>query len=100
VRRAIVVAGLPEPEQQYRVQIGNRWRRVDLAYPELKLAIEVDGWAHHGEARSGFDADRVRDNELEILGWDRLHFTSAFTDKQISETVAAKLAALGHEHRA
>jgi very-short-patch-repair endonuclease len=97
VLRAIVNAGLPEPVQQYRVDIGSRWRRIDLSYPELKLAIEVDGWTHHGP-RSAFDADRARDNELAIIGWDRLHFTSSFTDKQIGETVAAKLAALGHKH--
>jgi very-short-patch-repair endonuclease len=96
VLRAIVNAGLPEPVQQHRVRIGNGWRRIDLAYPEVELAIEVDGWAHHGP-RSAFDADRARDNELEIIGWDRLRFTSAFTDKQIAETVAAKLAALGHK---
>ena len=96
VLRAIVGAGLPEPVQQYPVRIGDRWRRVDLAYPELELAIEVDGWAHHGP-RSAFDADRVRENELEIIGWDRLHFTSAFTHQQVGETVAAKLAALGHK---
>lgn len=99
VLRAIVAAGLPEPVQQHRLRIGERWRRIDLAYPELKLAIEVDGWTHHGP-RSAFDADRARENELEIIGWDRLHFTSAFTDKQVGETVAAKLAALGHKHRA
>jgi very-short-patch-repair endonuclease len=99
VLRAIVAAGLPEPEQQYRVQVGDRWRRIDLAYPNLKLAIEVDGWMHHG-ARSAFDADRARENELEIIGWDRLHFTSAFTDEQVGDTVAAKLAALGQKHRA
>jgi very-short-patch-repair endonuclease len=99
VLRAIVAAGLPEPAQQHLVRIGDRRRRIDLAYPDLQLGIEVDGWTHHAP-RSAFDADRARDNELAIIGWDRLHFTSAFTDKQIGETVAAKLAALGHKHRA
>jgi very-short-patch-repair endonuclease len=99
VLRAIVGAGLPEPVQQHQVQIGDRRRRIDLAYPDLKLAIEIDGWAHHAP-RSAFDADRARENELEIIGWDRLHFTSAFTDRQVADTVAAKLAALGHKHRA
>jgi hypothetical protein len=96
VLRAIVGAGLPEPVQQHSVRIGNRLRRVDLAYPDLKLAIEIDGWTHHA-ARSAFDADRARENELEIIGWDRLHFTSAFTDRQVGETVAAKLAAMGRK---
>jgi hypothetical protein len=94
VLRAIVAAGLPEPVQQHWVDVGGRWRRIDLAYPELKLAIEVDGFGPHG-SRSDFDADRVRENELELIDWGRLHFTSSFTDKRIAETVAAKLAALG-----
>ncbi|MGH9049252.1 MAG: endonuclease domain-containing protein [Acidimicrobiia bacterium] len=96
VLQAIVAAGLPEPVQQHWVDVGSRWRRIDLAYPELKLAIEVDGFGPHSH-RSAFDADRARDNELEIIDWDRLHFTSAFTDKQIADTVAAKLAALGRK---
>jgi hypothetical protein len=96
VLRAIVAAGLPEPVQQHWVDVGGRWRRIDLAYPKLKLAIEVDGFGPHS-GRSAFDADRVRENELAILNWDRLHFTSTFTDRRIAETVAAKLAALGQK---
>ena len=96
VLRAIVAAGLPEPVQQYWVDVGGRWRRIDLAYPELKLGIEVDGFGPHSD-RSAFDGDRARENELEIINWGRLHFTSAFSDKQIAATVAAKLTALGHQ---
>jgi hypothetical protein len=96
VLRAIVAAGLPEPVQQYWINVGGRWRRIDLAYSELKVAIEVDGFGPHS-SRSAFDADRVRENELAIANWDRLHFTSAFTDKQIADTVAAKLATLGQK---
>jgi hypothetical protein len=94
VLRAIVAAGLPEPVQQHWVDVGGRWRRIDLAYPELRLGIEVDGLGPHS-SRGAFDADRVRENELAIINWDRLHFTSNFTDRRIAETVAAKLAALG-----
>jgi hypothetical protein len=94
VLRAIVAAGLPEPVQQYWVDVGGKRRRIDLAYPELKLAIEVDGYGTHSP-RSAFDADRVRETELEIIDWDRLHFTSNSTDRYIAETVEAKLAALG-----
>jgi hypothetical protein len=96
VLRAIVAAGLPEPVQQYWVDVGGKRRRIDLAYPDLKLAIEVDGYGPHSP-RSAFDADRVRENELELINWDRLHFTSNSTDRYIAETVAAKLAALGQK---
>ena len=40
----MVSAGMPLPETQHRV---GRYR-VDLAYPSIKLAIEVDGLEFHG----------------------------------------------------
>jgi hypothetical protein len=51
VLRAIVAAGLSEPVQQHLVRIGDRQRRIDLAYPDLKLGIEIDGWTHHAASQ-------------------------------------------------
>jgi very-short-patch-repair endonuclease len=88
--RLLVSAGLPAPVHQHRVRVGNRTRRLDLAYPESMIAIEYDGWAYHSQ-RSAFDADRARANELELLGWTVLRFTSASTDDAIVATVSAAL---------
>src|SRR2546430_704737 len=63
---------------------------VDLAYPELKLAIEIDGWEHH-RTRSAFDDDRVRANDLVVAGWNVLRFTSTMTDAHAVEIVGAAL---------
>jgi very-short-patch-repair endonuclease len=60
---------------------------IDVAYPEPLVAIEADGWECHGQ-RAAFDADRVRSNELVLLGWRVLHVTSAMTDAQICRVVA------------
>src|SRR5262249_44673864 len=43
----LVRAGLPAPERQHRVSVGGRSYRVDLCYPEQKIAIEYDGWDFH-----------------------------------------------------
>ena len=59
VLRLLVAAGFPPPVQQYRVRIGGRSLRIDLAYPDDRLAIELDGWEHH-RTRSAFDDDRAR----------------------------------------
>ena len=91
VLRAIVGAGLPEPRRQHEVAANGRRYRLDLAYPEQKIGIEVDGWCAHG-SRTAFDRDRVRENDLDVAGWHRLHFTSAFTDDDITRTVGTKLA--------
>lgn len=74
--RAIVGAGLPMPVQQHRVVLGGKRRRIDLAYPDLKIAIELAGWTWHG-GRAAFDADHARRNELVADGWRALEFTSA-----------------------
>jgi very-short-patch-repair endonuclease len=63
---------------------------IDLAYPSHHLALEVDGWAFHGH-RAAFDADRLRANDLVLLGWSVLRFTSAMSDAHICATVARAL---------
>ena len=69
-------AGLPRASYQYRLRLGGRERWVDFAYPDLKIAIEVDGFEHHATV-TGFADDRVRGNDLALAGWTVLHFTWA-----------------------
>jgi hypothetical protein len=88
--RAIVGAGFPEPVQQHPVSVGGRRYRIDLAYPDRNIAIEIDGWEHH-RSRSAFDDDRNRANDLVVAGWHVLRFTSTTTDAQAAATVAAAL---------
>jgi very-short-patch-repair endonuclease len=47
---------------------------VDLAWPELRLCVEFDGWKTHG-TREAFARDRSRDRELFPLGWTVLRYT-------------------------
>jgi predicted transcriptional regulator of viral defense system len=82
VLRLIVGAGFPPPAQQHRVRIGGRTVRIDLAYPVLRLAIELDGWEFHG-TRSAFDDDRTRANLLVAHGWTVVRFTSRSSDAEI-----------------
>ena len=67
-------AGLPPMVLQHPVVVGGRRRRIDFAFPELRLAIEVDGYESHSRYDT-FEDDRVRGNELELAGWRVLHFT-------------------------
>jgi very-short-patch-repair endonuclease len=48
--------------------------KVDVAFPRQKVAIEVDGWAHHSDS-GDFHHDRVRQNNISLLGWQVLRFT-------------------------
>lgn len=65
------------PELQHEVYDRGRFvARLDLAIPELKLAIEADGYATHA-LRPGFERDRERLALLSAAGWTTLAFTAA-----------------------
>src|SRR5690606_35632822 len=53
--------------------------RVDLAYPELKIAIEYDGDGHRSD-REQWRRDIRRQRELERRGWIVIHLTQADLD--------------------
>lgn len=73
--RALRRAGLPVPRSQHVVRDGGRFvARLDNAYPEARLAIELDGWESR-TSRRVFQRDRVRQNELVALGWTVLRYT-------------------------
>jgi very-short-patch-repair endonuclease len=59
----------------YPVLVGGVVRaRIDVAFPDLRIAIEVDGFAYHSD-RERFQRDRSRQNLLVGLGWTVLRFT-------------------------
>jgi very-short-patch-repair endonuclease len=74
--RLLGTAGLPPARFQHRVYApdGRFLAQVDFAYPELLLAIEVDGWESHGTPRA-MGKDFVRQNGLVPYGWRALRFT-------------------------
>jgi very-short-patch-repair endonuclease len=46
--------------------------RVDLAWPELRIALEYEG-AHHAGSREQLAHDRARLNALTTAGWTVLN---------------------------
>jgi hypothetical protein len=89
--RAIAKAGLPLPKQQHRMRLGGKPVRIDLAYPELRIAIEVDSWEYHGQIRSQFDCDHIRRDELILLRWTPFTFTSAMSDEYMATSTRTLL---------
>jgi very-short-patch-repair endonuclease len=60
---------------QYQIVLPGRRIRVDVALPQHRLAIEVDGKLYHDEFSDRFEDDRARQNELINAGWRVLRFT-------------------------
>ena len=80
--RALTAAGLPPPKQQHRIEIEGRKARIDLAYPDLKIAIELDSWKYHGGNNlTAFNDDRAKKNELIRKGWAAPSFTESMSDE-------------------
>jgi hypothetical protein len=68
--------------------------KIDFAYPDVLLAIEVDGYDPHG-TRKAFDTDRARQNRLVLLGWTMLRFTWPQVVREPAKVAAEVRAALG-----
>jgi hypothetical protein len=74
VQHLLTVQGLPPCRQQHRLVLPDGPVFLDAAWPEVKLAVELDGAAFHGspEAR---ERDLRRDAALAALGWIVLRFS-------------------------
>lgn len=76
VERLIIDAGLQAPavEHEVRNAAGVLLGRLDLAYPEWRIGIELDSLKHH-LSRDAFEKDRTRQNQLVLHGWTILRFS-------------------------
>lgn len=87
-RRALLVieqAGLMPPEREYR-GIRGRLFRFDLAWPDAKVAVEIQGgtWSPQRmghSSGSGIERDQAKANEAQLQGWIVL----AYSDHGIND---------------
>ncbi len=96
LRLIIIDGGLPRPIAQHEIRAVNRSliARVDLAYPELRIAIEYEG-DHHRD-RATFRKDIVRFNRLQAAGWAALRFTADDVFKRPAKVVNDVKRAVAH----
>lgn len=67
--------GLPTMTYHHCIEVEGRFvAEVDFAYPQLLIAVEVDGWEVHGTPRA-MQLDFERQANIEDLGWRVLRFT-------------------------
>lgn len=95
-RLAIVRAGLPEPQLQVEVldERGAFVGRVDMAYPEQRIAIEYEG-DHHRTDPVQWASDIRRYRELERLGWIVLRWTKSDLTTHLFVALASLAALIG-----
>ena len=66
---------------------------IDFAYPDLKVAIEVDGYRWH-TGRARWEHDLARRNRVTTLGWRVIHVTDRDIDARPDRVVGTVAAAL------
>lgn len=70
-------SGFDEPTLEHRFHPERKWR-FDVAWPEEKIAVEIDGgsWVHGRHTTgSGFEKDLEKVNAATELGWKVYRFT-------------------------
>lgn len=76
-------AGFVEPEREYPTGYGEC--RFDFAWPEIKLAVEVEGGIWQGGRHTrgaGFSKDCDKYNHAAIDGWCVIRLTGAHLNKR------------------
>lgn len=71
--RILRAAGLTGWTTNHPVVVSGFRYYLDIAFPGVKLAVEIDGRLHHGA--DAFEKDRWRQNDLVLDGWRVLRFT-------------------------
>lgn len=66
--------GFPRPLVNHRIDCGSDAYLVDLAWPQLLLAIELDGHAYHS-GRAALERDKRRDRKLSAIGYKSVRVT-------------------------
>lgn len=71
----------------YRVTVGARHYELDVVFPDLRIALEVDGYAYHS-SRDQFVQDKRRQNDLITAGWLVLRFSWRDLTEQPERVIA------------
>ena len=91
--RVLRAAGITGWKANFPVFVQGCLYYIDIAFPHLRLAIEIDGRLHE-EDEDLFESDRWRQNALVADGWRVLRFTWRMLREHPDAVVAAILQAM------
>lgn len=75
----------------YELEFGfaERHFRADIALPEFRLVLEMDGWESHGRTLAGFKKDREKSLVFERRGWSVVRFSNEQVRTNLPDVIAA-----------
>ena len=74
VQRALRAAGITGWVANKPIRLGSTHRVGDIVFADIKLLVELDGFAFH-TSHDRFVDDRARQNDFVVAGWTVLRFT-------------------------
>lgn len=80
--RLIDLAGVPSPSTAFNVA----GYELDVYWPELRFAVEIDVYATHGGHES-FEEDRRRDEDLKLAGVELIRVTGRRLEREPRQVV-------------
>ncbi len=92
-RRLVVRAGIPTPSMNFNAH----GFELDAYWPEHRFAVELDLFETHG-SRAAFERDRLRQEELKLLGIETIRVTKPRLDSE-PDAVMRNLAVLLERRR-
>ena len=103
LRGLIYRSGLPSPAPgPWPAQCGHRVLHIDIAWPELMVGVEAEGFAFH-QTRTELERDHRRLNDLALAGWTilRVGWQRIETDPEgfideLGRLISRKLEDLAH----
>lgn len=75
--------------EEYSPKECNKNYSLDIAFPDRKLAIEVNGQQHYNSNKSLKEYYQNRHDELELLGWTiiEIHYSIIYKEKKINDII-------------
>lgn len=67
--------------------IGRKYS-LDIAFTDLKLGVECDGWRYHGKHLKDFKRDRQKDRAMTLNGWRILRFFASEIVKETDQVIS------------
>lgn len=88
------------PEREFRFHPGRRWR-IDFAFPEHKIAVEIEGgiWSGGRHVRgSGYSKDLEKYNMLALNGWRLLRFSPQMVNSGMAIDTVREILSAPNNH--
>jgi len=93
-----VRAGLPEPEVNVKIDVGDRLLKPDFLWRDAGLIVEADSRRYH-DTDSAFQIDRKREQRLMLAGWQVARCTWEQVEREprrLAETIHRLLKQAAH----